>query len=535
MVKSKLDKGKHDITCPWVVEHTSEIDHGTVYYEPSEENKSLGGFKCQHGHCANRTIVDLRAFLGITKDGSKVNNLLEIALELVDQFHVFRDENGDPFVYLNGSCLPLKSREVKAHILRTIKVSAGKALKLGNLAEVLASLESKAICGDEELKLHLRIAKHKGYFWYDLGNGKAIKVGRKDWEIVEPPPLFRRYRHQQVQNEPIKGGDPWKLFDFMNISKKNHLETLVMLITYLIPDIAHPIFHPHGAHGSGKSTICKMIKELIDPSSLGVIIAPKNRMELVRLINRHHVSIFDNMSKLDSEMSDVLCVASTGGSVPKRELYSDDEDVIFNFQRCCGLNGINLLVSKPDLLDRTLLLHMTRIPSDKRKTDEDLWRAFNKAKPEILGGMFDILSKAKSNYKSVKLSELPRMADFAKWGYAIAEAFGKGKGKQFIADYQVNIKRQNAEVLQYNSLCLAVTLFMKSRKYWEGTVQAAYDALFELVNPIKTDGTFPADSKNLRRFLERIESILTEAEHITYSASERPKKDGFHIEFWKHK
>ncbi len=536
LLKSLLATGKHDITCPWAKGHTSEIDHGTVYFEPSEENKGSGGFKCQHGHCGNRTIVDLRAFFGIAKDGSKADNLLEIALELVDQFHVFRDENGDPFVYLNGSCFPLKSREVKAHILRTVKVSAGKELKLGNLAEVLASLESKAICGDEELKLHLRIAKHKGYIWYDLGDGTAVKVAKKGWEIVEPPPLFRRYRHQKVQNvPPIKGGDPWKLFNFMNISIAHHLETLVMLITYLVPDIAHPIFHPHGAHGSGKTTICKMIKELIDPSSIDVVISPKNKMELIRLINRHHVSIFDNMTKLDSEMSDVLCVASTGGSVPKRELYSDDEDVIFNFQRCCGLNGINLLVTKPDLLDRTVLLHMTRIPPDKRMTDADLWRAFNQAKPEILGGMFDVLSKAKLYYKSVKLSELPRMADFAKWGFAVAEALGEGKGPQFIADYQANIKLQNAEVLQYNSLCLAVTLLMSAQKQWAGTVQEAYEALFALVNPVKTDGTFPADSKNLRKFLERIESILAEAEHITYSVSERPKKDGFHIQFWKSK
>ena len=38
----------------------------------------------------------------------------------------------------------------------------------------------------------------------------------------------------------------------------------------------------------------------------------------------------------------------------KRELYTDDEDVIYNFIRCIGINGINIGGLKPDLLDRSI-------------------------------------------------------------------------------------------------------------------------------------------------------------------------------------
>jgi hypothetical protein len=68
--KQPLGAGKHDITCPWVDEHTAQIDQGTAYWQPSE-NYPLGGFKCLHGHCANRRVSELYEFLGIDKVSAK--------------------------------------------------------------------------------------------------------------------------------------------------------------------------------------------------------------------------------------------------------------------------------------------------------------------------------------------------------------------------------------------------------------------------------------------------------------------------------
>ena len=64
LYKKPLGDGKHDITCPWVHEHTDSIDDGTAYFEPSDFYP-IGGFKCHHGHCTHRKIRDLLAYLGI--------------------------------------------------------------------------------------------------------------------------------------------------------------------------------------------------------------------------------------------------------------------------------------------------------------------------------------------------------------------------------------------------------------------------------------------------------------------------------------
>lgn len=55
--------GAHQIICPWWEQHTDKDQTGTIYFEPHEQNGGRGGFKCQHGHCADRSIADLDYFI----------------------------------------------------------------------------------------------------------------------------------------------------------------------------------------------------------------------------------------------------------------------------------------------------------------------------------------------------------------------------------------------------------------------------------------------------------------------------------------
>jgi hypothetical protein len=134
-------------------------------------------------------------------------------------------------------------------------------------------------------------------------------------------------------------------------------------------------------------------------------------------------------------------------------------------------------------------------------------------------------------YPTVKLDRLPRLADFAKWGFAIGEALGKGKGQQFIDDYWENVRRQSAEVIQGNTLCQAVLDEMSSRNYWETTVKSAWQTLFGRAQPERTDATFPKDAKNLRRHLERIQATLMDSD-IVFSIGDRGP-NGYPITFSK--
>jgi hypothetical protein len=64
LYKTPLGSGKHDMTCPWVHEHTDELDTGTAYFEP-DELYPVGGFCCQHSHRDKYHIRALLEFLGV--------------------------------------------------------------------------------------------------------------------------------------------------------------------------------------------------------------------------------------------------------------------------------------------------------------------------------------------------------------------------------------------------------------------------------------------------------------------------------------
>jgi len=71
LYKAALGDGKHDITCPWVNEHTNATDGGTAYWEPNQ-NYVMGGFKCLHSHGNNLHIDDLLNKLGVTASAAKM-------------------------------------------------------------------------------------------------------------------------------------------------------------------------------------------------------------------------------------------------------------------------------------------------------------------------------------------------------------------------------------------------------------------------------------------------------------------------------
>lgn len=77
LYKEILETGKHDITCPWVEEHTDSVDNGTVYFEP-DKNWPIGGFNCLHGHCTERRIRDLLQILNISVSIARMKPVIRV-------------------------------------------------------------------------------------------------------------------------------------------------------------------------------------------------------------------------------------------------------------------------------------------------------------------------------------------------------------------------------------------------------------------------------------------------------------------------
>jgi len=78
------------------------------------------------------------------------------------------------------------------------------------------------------------------------------------------------------------------------------------------------------------------------------------------------------------------------------------------------LNGITVPVTKMDLTDRSYFISLPNIPPEKRRTEKDLWRAFDKMRPHLLGAILTAVSCA-LRQKDYFPANPPRMADAAEF------------------------------------------------------------------------------------------------------------------------
>ena len=136
-----------------------------------------------------------------------------------------------------------------------------------------------------------------------------------------------------------------------------------------------------------------------------------------------HVLAFDNLSGLPAWLSDTLCRLASGGAFSTRRLFTDQDEILFTAARPVILNGIEDIITRPDLADRAILLGLAPIAERQRRPEHVLWREFELARPHILGALVDAAAYGLRMRPHVRLQRLPRMADFALWATACESAF----------------------------------------------------------------------------------------------------------------
>ena len=136
-----------------------------------------------------------------------------------------------------------------------------------------------------------------------------------------------------------------------------------------------------GEQGSCKSTCCRLIRGLIDPNQAMLRSEPREVRDLMIAAKNGWILAYDNLSNILPWMADALCRLATGGGFGTRELYTDDEEIIFDSMRPVILNGIEDMATRSDLADRAVSLTLPTIPESQRRTEAELWRAMRRLGP----------------------------------------------------------------------------------------------------------------------------------------------------------
>jgi hypothetical protein len=316
-----------------------------------------------------------------------------------------------------------------------------------------------------------------------------------------------------------------KFLELTNIKDHQHKVLLkTYIVSLLVPEIQHAILLLHGDPGSAKTTLYRMIKLLVDPSKAQLLTLHNDRSEFIQQLSHNHVAFYDNVKHVPEWLSDEACKAVTGIGHTKRKLYTDDEDIVYEYMRCLGFNGINVSLVEPDALDRSILIDVTRIPKEKVKEKSEIMAEFEELLPKLLGYLLDIIVKAMQIRPTIKLNDLPRMADFAKWCEAISRAMGY-ENMEFINAYYKNIGKQNIEVIEAHPLGSGVTKLVEeleneAKLPWEGSPTNLLDLLDSTVTDrVKNQRLWPKSANALVRRLNTIKANLLEGLGISVTIS----------------
>lgn len=403
----------------------------------------------------------------------------------------------------------LKSDAFKRWLSRMYYAATGRVPGGQALTDAINTLIGTAMYDGPECEVHTRVAPHEGEIWIDLADaeGRAVRVTRNGWRVERGDLRVRFIRRQGMLAlpAPVVGGRIEDLRALVNLPEDDQW---ILAVSWLVGAFrpGHPftLLNVTGEQGCAKSTLCKMLRSLIDPSKPILRRPPTDDRDLMIASNNSWLVGYDNISSIRNHLSDSLCTLATGGGFATRLLYANDDEQIFDVIRPVIVNGIEDAVTRPDLLDRSINLHLPVIPPEQRRDEDELWAEFNRLRPGIFGALLDAVCMALRCIATVRLPSKPRMADFAMWVTAAESSLPWEPGR-FLSAYERNRGESNALALESCPIGPTVLALMSNTSLWEGTATNLLHCLCGVADEqAKNQDGWPRTPKGVAGQLRRI-------------------------------
>jgi energy-coupling factor transporter ATP-binding protein EcfA2 len=409
------------------------------------------------------------------------------------KYEFFHNDLGEGFVKVpaktHSKFLQVNSQEFSDHLRMVSYRKTGRGLSNTILDMVISTLGAVSKYDGKKVKTYQRVAQVNETIFIDLCNDEreVVEVTKFGWKVVRYPRVcFTRTSEMMSLPMPEPGGNIKDLLNHINVDNGN----LPLLVAWMLTAMqagkgAYPILSVDGQAGSGKSTSCRMIKQLIDPNKAPLLSQPKPS-DLRVVASGHHVFALDNISRISPEFSDSLCKFSTGENIRVRELYTTNSVLTISIKKPVMLNGITESGTRSDLVSRILSLHLNKI--ETRKTEEEAWDSFNKSAPKLIGSLLDGLVEALKNYRNTQVEDMTRMADMCIWITAASPAYGWSKNT-FIDAYKENLKSTHSNAIEASPFGEAIMNMYEARGGYHGRPA-------NLLNLLENKGYVTDKSKN---------------------------------------
>lgn len=510
-------------SCPFNPDHT---DTGAYVIEYPNGKICAG---CHHDSCSDKGWKELLKLYpdsrmlppkrkrSETEEENAVDTLLK---DIEEEHHIFyHDRAESPYVCVAKDGI-IQYMEVygsgyRNYIRYLFYERYQKAVPKDALQRVLDTLAVKAQIEGKEITPAYRCAYHAGKIYYYLADREqtVICIDENGYRVIaESPVPFIKKQNMLEQVLPKRSKDSLKKMGmkyWQFATADDRILHWILLISRFIAEGSQPLVYYFGDRGSAKSTSMRLDKMIVDPSEIDIKALPKSISDAVAAVSNQYMVSFDNVSRISDELSDIFCIVATHGYYSKKMLYSNNQEFAIKLNARVSFSGITNLSTKPDLIDRMVCLKLNRIDSSNRRTEEEIMKEFQTDLPYILDKIFRILSKAIPIYNDLKLERLPRMADFAKWGYAIAEALGYG-GERFLRIYENNQADLLENLVSEDSLITVLIEAMKKQNYFKGTVTELLVSLTNMAEKMEIDTRvgWARDASSLSRKLYENQSVL---------------------------
>ena len=438
----------------------------------------------------------------------------------------------------NPYVLPVGSRKLN-NIVRAYGNDQGLTLRKSDISEINDGLKAHAETVRDFKNVWYRVAPIIGGVEVDLGDDVHTRVkvtaGNVELVIDGSETLFYRSAVSLPFVMPAKAGNLKLLKKYLNM----HAVSATLFIAWLTYTLSHPkvatskfvILSLQGGQGAGKTSLCNnIILKLLDPSVVGVQMLPNNIKDLAIAAQNSHVLCFDNMRDIGRFMSDVLCMAATGGAMTSRQLYTDADQQVMNLHVALVLNGIHSFIDQPDLAQRCLPIQLQPISESNRVSDNELVANFNADLPVIMRGLFELMASIFTHLPNAKVTNPERMIDFVRWLAAMELVDGAPIGT-YQSAYSESLNQGQLDAMQDNLLGAAVLDFCQNNlktRDWSGTPEE----LLQQLNTYQTQSTlrsrdWPQNAISLsKRLIPLLASLFTQGIHIEFR---RGKKRNINI------
>ena len=393
------------------------------------------------------------------------------------------------------------------------------------IAQAIDILEARAEqCSP--VPTYLRSAFIEGSLYIDMGDpeGRVIKITREGWSVLKGTRkvVFRRTRATARLPMPARKGDLEQVRRLFGVSPKNWNLIRAWWVMAWMTHFPVPILLLLGENGSGKSYLCKLILNVVDPGS-GLSAPPRNIEAWAIMANSARAFGIDNLSLVPDWLSDSLCRGVTGDRHLKRELYKDEDIVIFSFRRALAMTSIDPGALRPDLGERLLPIELSRLKTTI--PEEQMDAEIERLTPSVLAGLLDLIVGILGSDIET-MDKLPRMADAA---MVMSKLDGIVPGANTYQDYIESLDNIHLTVIESDPVGNALLEFMKYRERnvngdrpdWIGTA----DELNAALEGWKTAKGWPGSARWLSTRVKRLQQPMRASKQLTIETDHRRGND----------